>query len=73
MAEHEDPIILPAKTDRRYLGVNTDLKPVFREEYNNYKEVVNKDLNLNENFFPKILFRNRNRLLSVASHYLFAL
>ncbi len=47
--------------------IDTDLKPVFREEYNSYEEVVNKELNLNEKFFPKILFRNKTRLLSDVS------
>ena len=47
--------------------IDTDLKPVFEEEYNNYKEVAVKNLKLNESFFPKILYRNKNRLLSDGS------
>ncbi len=49
------------------IDIVTDLKPVFKEEYNYYKEVAINKLNLPDSFFPKILYRNKNRLLSDGS------
>ncbi|KKK66524.1 hypothetical protein LCGC14_2963220, partial [marine sediment metagenome] len=49
----------------------TDLKPVFKEEYNYYLNTFVKSENSNEVFFPKILYRNRNKLISdVAKGYI---
>lgn len=45
----------------------TDLKPVFKEEYEYYKETAIKNQNIKEIFFPKILYRYRNRLFSDVS------
>jgi len=45
----------------------TDLKPVFKEEFEYYKETAIKNQNIKEIFFPKILYRYRNRLISDVS------
>lgn len=46
--------------------ITTDIKPVFKEEYNYYKEAAKKS-SINPNFFPKILYRNKSRLISDGS------
>ena len=55
------------------IDIATDLKPVFKEEYKYYKDTAIKKLNLNESFFPKVLYRTKSRLLSDvskgATHY----
>ncbi len=49
------------------IDIVTDLKPVFKEEYNYYKETAIKKLNLSGSFFPKILYRHKGRLISDGS------
>ena len=47
-----------------------DLKPVFKEEYYYYLKIFVENQNNNELFFPKILYRNSNKLISdVAKGY----
>ena len=45
----------------------SDLKPVFKEEYQYYKDVAVNRQKISEIFFPKILYRHRNRLISDVS------
>jgi len=45
----------------------TDLKPVFKEEYQYFKDVAVNRQKISESFFPKILYRYRNRLISDVS------
>ena len=47
--------------------IQTDLKPVFKEEYNYYLKAFVKNQSNNKLFFPKILFRYRNQLISDAA------
>ncbi len=51
----------------RGVQIKTDLKPVFLEEHNYYKEIAETDPRINKKFFPKILYRNKNRLISDGS------
>lgn len=45
----------------------SDLKPVFKEEFQYYKDVAVNRQKISEKFFPKILYRHRNRLISDVS------
>jgi len=50
------------KTQGKRIG--SSLKPVFHDEYQMFKEeIINSNLNLNERYFPWILFRRRNFLI----------
>ena len=42
----------------------SDIKPVFHFEYKYYLEALKNNQNFNETFFPRILYRYRNQLIS---------
>jgi len=48
--------------------INTNIKPVFKEEYEVYKNIAINTPTINVRFFPKILYRDRNRLISDGSN-----